>query len=273
MTLHLDPVPASLTRDQAGLWRCGKQSSVSYPEDGNAGCLDFEETSFWFRHRNECIVNTVRRLPPDGPIVDIGGGNGFVAKALGEAGFEVILVEPGVAGAQAARRRGIEQVICGAFHDVGFASGSLHAAGLFDVLEHIEDDAGALREIHATLGRGGRIYLTVPAYPALYSAEDRVAGHFRRYTGRSLARAVAASGFRIEFSTYFFMPLPPAILLFRTVPSWLGMARADNTAAQHEPTGLGRKLVDRVLEREARRIAGGKRIGMGASCLLVGRKE
>src|SRR5690606_21548140 len=127
---------------------------------------------------------------PGGPIFDIGGGNGFVARGLAAAGFPAVVIEPGPTGARNAQARGLSPVVCAALDDAGFLPGSVPAAGLFDVLEHIEDDLGAMATLSALLPPGGRVYLTVPAYQWLWSSEDELGGHHRRYTRASLARAV-----------------------------------------------------------------------------------
>ncbi|HVH78374.1 MAG TPA: class I SAM-dependent methyltransferase, partial [Stellaceae bacterium] len=190
--------PSGLIQDGDGIWQCTTRSPVSYPVEGNRHRLRVEDQSYWFCHRNFCIVEAVRRFPPRGPLVDVGGGNGFVTLGLQQAGYEAALVEPDPHGAAAARARGIEHVICGAFQDVGFAEGSVDALGLFDVLEHIEDDFGALRTFHRCLGPGGRLYLTVPAYQWLASDRDRALGHFRRYSLKSLRALVAQAGFKTD---------------------------------------------------------------------------
>jgi SAM-dependent methyltransferase len=273
--MPLDLLPPSLAKDENGIWHCKARSAPSYPEDGNSFCLQIEDDSFWYRHRNRCIVSAVRRFAPTGLIVDAGGGNGYVARGLQDAGFEVMVVEPGAAGALASRRRGIEHVICGAFQDVGFPPASVPAIGLFDVLEHIEGDGRALADMHRALAPGGRIYVTVPAYQFLFSEEDRWAGHFRRYTVGSLSRLLAGAGFEIEYSSYFFLPLPLPIFVFRTIFGRLGIYRpadSENAALEHTRAGLAHSALNRVLDLEAQRIARGRRIGLGSSCLAVARK-
>jgi hypothetical protein len=87
------------------------------------------------------------------------------------------------------------------------------------------------------------LFLTVPAYPFLWSADDVLAGHFRRYTLPNLDRALARSGSRLRFASYMFVPLPPLILLLRTVPSRLGLHRGadpEHDAAEQVPTALRR---------------------------------
>jgi len=268
-------IPAQLRQDQDGIWRGDPRSAVSYPDEGNALFLDIEERSFWFRHRNRCITAAVKRYRPSGPVVDVGAGNGFVARGLETAGFEVIAVEPGLSGARAARNRGIRRVICGTFEDIGFAPSSLPAVGLFDVLEHVRDDGRLLGMVSAALVPQGLVYLTVPAYQALFSSEDVAAGHFRRYTIRSLTDVVMRSGFQVEYGTYFFAPLPLPILLGRTLPSRLGIAQSKNAiAAESEHSGGGalRYGLEWALSLEARRIARGRYVPFGSSCLIVARK-
>lgn len=67
-----------------------------------------------------------------------------------------------------------------------------------NVLEHIEDDVTALKELSQLLTPGGGIVLWVPAYPALYGDFDRLVGHFRRYTPATLRPVVEGAGLAVE---------------------------------------------------------------------------
>jgi SAM-dependent methyltransferase len=255
-----------------GIWFARTQSPVSYPAQGNAACLKVEDNSFWFRHRNRCIVRVVQRFSGEAIFFDIGGGNGFVARGLMDSGVDCALIEPGLDGALAAHARGIDPVICASLEDVGIRPGAVAAAGMFDVLEHIEDENAALSQVRNLLASGGRLFVTVPAYSFLFSSDDHAAGHFRRYTISGLARALATAGFRIEFASYMFAPLPPAVLVRRTLPSLLGLrqgADPDRDASEHAPRGLAGRLMQYALDGEYRRIAAGKPIPVGGSCLCV----
>jgi SAM-dependent methyltransferase len=272
MTLDLASLAPDLECRADGIWFARRQAPVSYPADGNATCRQVEDQSFWFRHRSHCIASMVRRFAHQGTFLDIGGGNGYVAKGLAQAGISCALLEPGIDGALAARARGVDPVICARLEDVGMAPASIAAAGMFDVLEHIEDEAGALRQVHALLRPSGHLFLTVPAYSFLYSADDVAAGHFRRYTLASLTRALVWAGFRMEHATYMFAPLPPLVFMLRTLPSLLGLRQGvdeQRQAAEHAPKGLAARLIERWLDVEARRIAAGRGIPFGTSCLAV----
>jgi len=267
----------ALEQREPGLWFARqKQEPISYPAHGNAACLAVEDRSFWFRHRNSVIAEFVGRFHLRGVFLDVGGGNGYVAKALIGAGIHCVLVEPGVDGALAARARAVEPVICARLEDANLPSGCAASIGLFDVLEHIEDEAAALKLIHSLLEPSGRLFLTVPSYQFLFSSEDRAAGHFRRYTIPRLRRVLAKSNFRIEFSSYFFTPLPPLIFLSRTLPTRLGMSQAEKhktAGSEHTPGGPAAWVMDRMLDLELRRLRAGKRSPFGGSCLCVAIKD
>lgn len=81
------------------------------------------------------------------------------------------------------------------------------AVGLFDVVEYFEDDVGFLTEVNATLQPDGLVFITVPAFKCLWSFGDDYAGHFRRYRVSQLRRLLESTGFRVEYCTYFFLPL------------------------------------------------------------------
>jgi hypothetical protein len=184
-------------------------------------------------------------------------------------------VEPGQDGAHAALRRGVTTVVCSTIGDANLPPDSMAAAGMFDVLEHIEDEDGALADVSAILKPGAPFFLTVPAYSWLTSVDDRDAGHFRRYTLRRLARVLSQAGFGIRFASYMFAPLPLPVFLSRTVPSLIGLrGRAAGCASsEHRPGGIAALILDRLLEREYGRIEAGQTIPFGTSCVAVAIKK
>lgn len=275
-TMTVDPsaFSSTLVQRKDGVWVSENAVAVSYPSGGHQSCFELEPTSFWFNHRNRCIVDLVNRIPPEGPIFDIGGGNGFVTAALEAAGFDAALVEPGPQGVANAGERGVGTRILAEAQAARFTPGSIPAVGMFDVLEHIEDDAGMLRWLHQSLSPGGMLYLTVPAHSWLWSNEDVHAGHFRRYTLTGLSGLLAATGFRREFASYFFTPLVLPILVLRALPARRGIRRStsgERAAGEHSPPG-GRVL-GVMLGREARHLAGGRPRRTGSSLIVAARKR
>jgi SAM-dependent methyltransferase len=248
---------------------------VEYPETGHDWCAAVEDDSWWFQHRNRFLLEVMRRFPAASPLYDVGGGNGVVASALGRAGVEAVVVEPGASGAQRARARGLA-AICATLEGAGLADASLPSIGMFDVLEHIEHADPFLGQAFALLRPSGRIYITVPAYESLWSAEDVYAHHFRRYTASTLRRALQRAGFEIELTTYMFALLPLPILAFRSLPFRLGRARAftpDAVRADHAGGGgPSRQVLERVLDLELRAFRALGRLPFGASVVAVARR-
>jgi len=270
-------ITANLVLDRQGIWVSGEHSNISYPEKGNELCFNVENSSYWFRHRNECITTTLNNFPPPGTIFDVGGGNGFVSLALQNAGFDVVLVEPGVTGAANARNRGIKHVVCSTLEDAQFPPGRIPAVGVFDVVEHLRDDSGFLSEVHSLLIPEGRIYLTVPAYGVLWSDEDVFAQHMRRYTLSHIQKKLKDGGFTIDFASYVFAFLPLPIFLLRTIPSRLHFRKvsgAEGTEAEHRLPGwpIG-AVIQKMLQMELTMLRRRQRIPFGGSCLVVGRKQ
>jgi len=278
--IALTTISRNLEQTAEGVWCSRSRSPISYPEWGNEACFQVEESSFWFRHRNACIFEAVKLYPPSGPLFDVGGGNGFVAKSMQDAGFEVVLVEPGTVGAGNARRRGIQYVVRATLEDAGFLPDSLPAISLFDVVEHMEDDRKFLDTIRFHLSANGRVYLTVPAYQALWSLEDIAAGHHRRYSRRSIRRLLVETGFAVEFLTGFFQFLPPAIFALRVIPFRLGLDISSEAGQvgsrirwQHGiSTGWMSGPLNWIQQREVTRIRRRRQSRFGASWLVVARK-
>ena len=275
---NLREIAPNIDFGQDGWWCSRQLSDVSYPEEGSDLCLSVEDSSFWFRHRNRCILQAIKLFPPSGAFFDVGGGNGYVAAAIQEAGLQVVLVEPKLAGVRNAVKRGIRLVVRATLEDAGVLPGTLPAVGLFDVVEHIRDDAGFLAGINRLIVPGGRVFITVPAYQWLWSGEDILAGHARRYTVRTLRRLLESTGYAVEFATYFFGFLPLPILLRRVLPYRLGLApkriTEDAVRSDHE---IGHDLIGRILQvltkRELSRIAEQRPLRVGGSCMAVARKH
>lgn len=273
----LREVAANLEPGADGIWVArSRENEISYPDEGNTNCLALESNSFWFKHRNQCIQAVMRNYPPPGMVFDVGGGNGYVALGLQQAGFTVALVEPGRQGVENARQRGVETLVCSTLEDAGFRPLSVPAVGLFDVLEHIADAEGFLKTVQGLLVPGGRVYLTVPAFQALWSADDDYAGHQRRYHLTGLSRVLEQAGLQVEFASYIFFMLPLPIYLLRALPTRLGLRKQeawDTYQQEHQSRpGLAGRALEGLLGWELGRLKNNKTIPIGGSCLVAARK-
>ena len=258
---------ATRARRESGLWVSDGARSVelSYPNEVRRRLAESEDSSFWFGHRSAILEDVLLRTPrvsrPTG-FWEIGAGNGFVARGLAGQGLDVVAVEPGFSGAIEAARRGVE-TIAASLGDLELPDGSLPAAGAMDVIEHLEDPAPLLDEIRRVLVPGGLLLLTVPAFGWLWSAYDEVAGHFRRYTARSLRDEVGAHRFDPIRVSHFMAPPRPAAVLDAgaALPSRCsgiarGAAPANRGRSESESrVAIGPSHARRPFDREARASA------------------
>ena len=102
------------------------------------------------------------------------------------------------------------------------AGSSVDTITAFDVLEHIPDDTGALRNIFSSLQPGGILILSVPAYQWMWSEHDEALHHQRRYTRSEILALAGSSGFCVEYASYHNCLLFPLSLLLRMLSRWSG---------------------------------------------------
>jgi SAM-dependent methyltransferase len=266
-----------LQESEPGIWQNPSAlAAISYPQDGNAFCYALEEDSYWFQHRNRCLQAVIQAFPPNGLMLDVGGGNGYVTSALRQVGIVSVLLEPGPDGIRNAQQRGLSPLIHSTLEQAGITQGSLPAIGLFDVLEHIPNDGDFLRLVHALLRPGGRLYITVPAFRILWSTADVDAGHYRRYTAREIRKKFKETGFQVEYQTNLFACLWLPALLLRALPSRLGRRKGGDLASYRgeigQPEGVKGKIIENLLRLEARWIEGLKSLPIGSSLLVAARK-
>lgn len=172
-----------------------------------------EPRSFWFANRTALLLWALRKAFPDATsLLEVGCGTGFVLAGLQVARPDLRLAgtELFVDGLDIARTRlntSVELLQADAralpYQD------EFDVVGAFDVLEHIADDGVALHELARTARPGGGVLLTVPQHPRLWSDEDELASHQRRYTRRGLERLLRSAGLRPVLVTSFVsLPLP-----------------------------------------------------------------
>jgi len=143
--------------------------------------------------------------------------------------------------------------------------------GIFDVLEHIEDDALVLAQAHRALRRGGGLIITVPQHPFLWSRYDEHAHHVRRYRARDLREKLLGSDFRIVMMTSFVSLLLPLMMLSRlTRPA---PSREYDVLAELRVGRLTNFVLQTVLALERALIAAGVGFPVGGSLLVVARRD
>lgn len=177
---------------------------------------EHQEEHWWFKARREILTRALRGLdlPPDSEILEIGCGTGGNLEMLGALG-NVCGVEMHEEACQYARTSSGKDIRVGYLPDQVPFDKKFDLICLLDVVEHIENDAEALKSLNSMLKPGGRIVITVPAYQWMYGKHDVLLHHFRRYSRSTLEKVVSGSDIAIEKLTYFnALLLPITILAF-----------------------------------------------------------
>ena len=226
----------------------GDKVDVHYPDGGLAALGLDGGSSYWFDHRAQAVIRALVTTSDARSIWDIGAGAGSMSRRLVRADYDVVAVEPIPDGARAIARQGIEAVFCSSLTQLSLPGSSLRIVGLFDVVEHIEDPTELLTEVHRVLEPDGVVVLTVPAFPALWSDEDEIAGHKRRYRRPYLDRFMASLGFSKVDSQYLFASLLVPAALIRVIPYKLGRHRSQEASLAASASQLAPSpTVDRAI--------------------------
>ena len=179
----------------------------------------FEQDNWWFVSRRRILLSVLRTSLPRGghlDILDAGCGTGINLDYLAEFG-RVTGVDVAEEAIEFCRRRGNDQVRrADLTHLDGWADAQFDLVTALDVVEHIDDDRAAVRELVRVTRPGGYLLVTVPSFPALWSDHDEVNHHKRRYRGREIRDLLSACGCDIVRFTYMNAFLFPVAWLVRT---------------------------------------------------------
>lgn len=181
---------------------------------------EIELDHWWFRGRRDLFSKQILglNLPKDAAILDVGTSTGTNLRLLRDAGFtNVHALDSSTLAIDYVTRKGLGKVVEGDICAMPYDEGAFDLVLATDVIEHVDDDAGALREIYRVLRPSGRMIVTVPAFNSLWGNHDVVAHHKRRYRLNQLCERIKAAGFVIEQSHYFNYVLFPAIWLARRI--------------------------------------------------------
>jgi SAM-dependent methyltransferase len=231
--------------------------------------LALDERHWWYRGRR-AVLNAVLEgldLPPGARILDAGCGSGRTLDDLARRG-EAQGIELNPLGVRAARERGheVEEAPVEAIphEDAGF-----DLVTCLDVIEHTDDDVAALRELARVTKSGGRLIVTVPAHPRLWSQHDEVNGHRRRYTREALRTGARTAGWRVDRETGFNVAylLPAALVRITRRKGTDSRSELNLTPPRLDPA------LEIPLRAEAALIRRGYDLPPGLSLLAVLRKD
>lgn len=229
-----------------------------------------EEEYFWFVARRRIISQVLDHLrpKPGSDILEIGCGTGGNLNLLARYG-NIYASESDAGARKLADKRNVVKVEHGCLpNNIPFGDKSFDIIAMFDVLEHVDDDIGALRSLYKRLKSTGLFILTVPAYQFLWSHHDVVNHHKRRYLRSNLEKLLQTVGFSVIYSTYFNTIFFPIVLIVRFVNNLL--RRRSGTDIKMPPRVIN-ALLTKIFAAESRVIP---QISLpyGVSILVVARK-
>lgn len=145
-------------------------------------------------------------------ILEIGGGTGFIAQKLLESGYSIEMADIHSNALHIAKSKGIKRLYQFDLYNPPFTE-AFDVICLFDVLEHCHDNQKALMTIKTMLKPGGKLILSVPAHKWLWSHDDVLSGHNKRYKKKDFFELYKACDLIPLSTQYFFLFITPFLLL------------------------------------------------------------
>ena len=236
---------------------------------------EMEEEYWWYAARRSIVLDQVEHIlstlrPGRTPrILDFGCGTGANLRAFSRLG-EGYGLDASPEAVAFCRERGLDRVelLPGDQPRENPFGGKFDLITMLDVLEHVPDETGILKTLGSWLVPGGVLLLTVPAYEALWSGEDHVSNHLRRYTRPTLRRAMNKGGCGAARITYFntlLLPLQAGAIWFNR--TFRPRSRYESDISPLNP--LLNQALTRIMETE-RKILGKRDLPLGGSILAWG---
>lgn len=228
-----------------------------------------EQSHWWFTARREILSRMLGGLglPPAAKILEAGcgvGGNLEMLQAFGE----VEALEPDAPSRDYIRTRyGLtpsDGLLPG---PLPYAAERFDAVCAFDVVEHVDDDAGAVRALAGLVAPGGYMMVTVPAYAWMWSRHDEQHHHKRRYRRAQITGLFEAAGLTLVKASYFNTVLFAPAAAVRLVKRALRIESVDDNL----PSPATNTLLHRLFAKEADWLSRGD-LPFGLSILVIGRK-
>ncbi|MBX4189737.1 class I SAM-dependent methyltransferase [Candidatus Parcubacteria bacterium] len=235
--------------------------------------FDSHDDHWWLKVRRLIIKDLLRaHFPSQNPkILDFGSSSGEFVQYLQKLGYDTVGCDVSEEAIKKGEQKGISNLTVLKNDRLDFSSESFDVVLALDVLEHVKDEAKAIKEIHRVLKKGGLFIVFVPAFPFLWGFQDEISYHYRRYTLPSLLRIINQSAdFAIVRKSYFNTLLFPPIALVRLVHR---IIKPKNQKSDLEiNNNLLNNLFFRIFNFE-RKLLRRLSFPFGVSVLLVSRKK
>ena len=230
-----------------------------------------KDRHWWYRGRRVVLRAVLQAtLPPDtqGPLLDVGSGPATNRGLLSALGFPIVALDTALAALRPCRSDGYGRPVVGDAGVLPFGDASFGMVAALDILEHLDDDAAAIAELHRVLRPGGIALIAVPAFPSLWGWQDEVSGHRRRYAPPVVQARLREGGLQLIKTTCMNSALALPVWCARRLLRWSGRRpRSENTLT---PTWMD-PLLYAIFVAEAP-LAARWRLPYGTSIVCVARR-
>ena len=173
-----------------------------------------ENTHWWFVGRRKLFRSIISRFGVDSgdKVLDVGTSTGTNLRLLRDMNFSNVQgVDLNPDAIRYCADKGLGNVHFGDIQNLPFDDDTFSLVLATDIIEHVQDDANAMRELTRVLAPGGRLLITVPAFMALWGHNDSTSHHQRRYTGNEISTLAQSAGLKVMQQFYFnfllFLPI------------------------------------------------------------------
>lgn len=183
-----------------------------------------EKENWWFVVRKKIITKVMQQhfgksaKATNSRILNVGAAAGESSVLLSAFG-KVISVENDPFFVDHLLKRGIE-VVKADITVLPFADNSFDLVCAFDVLEHVENDSIAMKELVRVCRNNGFVCITVPMFKMLWGEHDDINGHFRRYSRDEISALIQSQPLKTVYSSFFNTILFIPLLIFRRILSF-----------------------------------------------------
>lgn len=179
-----------------------------------------EREHFWHKGRREIIHEMIKQYGKKTAknnltMLELGCGNGNIVQYLKKKAINIEGADISLAGLKSCKKEADIPLYQVDILRTPFCSDSYDIVGLFDIIEHLDDDVAALKEAYRICKKNGIVIITVPANSLPWSYFDDISGHKRRYSKDDLISKIKETGFRIEKISFFMFFLSSFLLIFR----------------------------------------------------------
>ncbi len=235
-----------------------------------------ERKHFWFLHRAKVIDILLGNLIrfKTFKMLEIGAGTCFVSGTICKRyeGSDFYCLDLNVEGLKIGRQHFPVKCLVGDITKDPFKI-NFNIIGVFDVLEHLEDDEMLLKNAIRFLEKNGIVVLTVPAYDKLWSDFDVVSGHKRRYSKRELLNKLRKNNYEPIIVSYFNTFLLPIMFLVRKKKKHENGSYCKEMDRQLNPSFIINMIMNFVNRFERFLLKIGVKLPIGTSIIIVAKRN